>query len=329
VVPAYTWPERVAALRHDATDPARVQATLVAPALLVGAAQFIADGPDKHTAPAGTRPDAWAGLRAELSAAQQRVLLQTPYLVLPPNLHALFASLQQRPQPPQVEVLTNSLAATDIWPAYALTYRHRQRLMRELRFELHEYKPFPADAPFDLASTSASVPASALALHFAPDPVPSPRAAGVRIGLHAKALVIDDRLGVIGSHNFDHRGERFNIESAVLIEDRGFAAALTASIRRDMAPDNAWRVSAAATSAPTAELGGWLSRFPLLDLWPFRYGSSYEFQPGPQCPQPPPAAHPDFARCHARVGDFPDAGFVIRGLTRVLTSVGAGLAPLL
>ena len=50
------------------------------------------------------------------------------------------------------------------------------------------------------------------------EPVPLKRA-GVRIGLHAKSLVIDGRIGVVGTHNFDPRGDDYNTESAVVIED--------------------------------------------------------------------------------------------------------------
>ena len=68
------------------------------------------------------------------------------------------------------------------------------------------------------------------------------RRAGLRMGMHAKSLVIDGRVGVVGTHNFDPRGDRLNTESAVVIADPGFAAALAASIRRDMAPANAWTI---------------------------------------------------------------------------------------
>src|SRR5690606_2108014 len=74
------------------------------------------------------------------------------------------------------------------------------------------------------------------------EPVPLKRA-GVRVGMHAKSLVIDDRVGVVGTHNFDPRGDHYNTESAVVIEDPAFAAALEASIRRDIAPGNSWVIA--------------------------------------------------------------------------------------
>src|SRR3546814_18710460 len=67
--------------------------------------------------------------------------------------------------------------------------------------------------------------------------------AGVRWGLHAKWRAIDWLIGVVGTHNCDPRGDNYNTESAVVIEDRAFARALADSIRRDMAPANAWTIA--------------------------------------------------------------------------------------
>ncbi len=70
---------------------------------------------------------------------------------------------------------------------------------------------------------------------------------------------------------------------------------------------------------------------PMFDLWPMRYATSYEFVPGPGCPQPLPPDHPGFRACHVPVGDFPEVDMVgLKGLgTRIFTAFGAGLAPIL
>src|SRR3546814_7352276 len=57
------------------------------------------------------------------------------------------------------------------------------------------------------------------------EPVPLERG-GVRWGLHSKSLVIDERIGVVGTHNFDPRGDHYNTERAVVTEDRALAKAL-------------------------------------------------------------------------------------------------------
>ena len=68
---------------------------------------------------------------------------------------------------------------------------------------------------------------------------------------------------------------------------------------------------------------------PLFDFWPVRYATSYEFKPGPDCPQPISPRDPDFRRCYTPVGDFPEVAPLIRPLTRIFTAFGAGLAPIL
>ena len=164
-------------------------------------------------------------------------------------------------------------------------------------------------------------------------PVPL-RRAGVRVGLHAKSLVIDERIGVVGTHNFDPRGDRYNTESAVVIDDPVFARALAASIRGDMAPDNAWvigrRDKAPVLSGLDYSLGKVSESLPLFDIWPWNYATSYEFVPGPACPVPLPRDDPGFRACYRPVGDFPEVSLGLKGLTtRIFTAFGAGLAPIL
>src|SRR5690606_2519595 len=158
--------------------------------------------------------------------------------------------------------------------------------------------------------------------------------AGVRFGMHAKSLVVDNRVGVVGTHNFDPRGDDYNTESAVVIEHPEFARALAASIRRDIAPGNSWVVARRDKPPVFSGLEYSLAKasehLPLFDLWPVRYATSYEFQPGPQCPEPLSPFDPDFRDCHEPVGDFPEVNLGFRTLlTRTFTPCGAGLAPML
>ena len=364
----YERPERAADMRARADDAALVQSLLADKALAVGEARFISDSPAKHRRedPAVVA-QASGSLRQLIESARDEVLLQTPYLVLSDAAQEMFAQLQERPDPPRVVISTNSLAATDAFIAYALSYKYKRRYLREFGFEIYEYKPFPADAPVDLSATGAVVPdyepvqerartrppdrdsvlrtaryrqplrseygATRYLRRQANEPVPLKRA-GVRVGMHAKSLVIDDRVGVVGTHNFDPRGDHYNTESAVVIEDPTFAAALEASIRRDIAPGNSW-VIAPRDKAPVLwgleySLAKASEYLPVFDLWPVRYATSYEFVPGPTCPGPLPPDHPRFRECHRPVGDFPEVNLALKGLpTRLFTAFGAGLAPIL
>ena len=157
----------------------------------------------------------------------------------------------------------------------------------------------------------------------------------MRLGLHAKSLVVDERVGVVGTHNFDPRGDTLNTESAVVVDDPAFARALAGSIRRDMAPGHAWTIGRRDSSPilPGIEftLARISERMPIFDLWPVKYATSYEFVSGPDCPLPPPSPFDkDFRRCHTPVGDFPEVDLGLKWLgVRVFTAFGSGLSPIL
>ena len=69
---------------------------------------------------------------------------------------------------------------------------------------------------------------------------------------------------------------------------------------------------------------------PIFDLWPTRYGTSFEFVPGPDCPAPLPIDHARFRQCYRAVGDFPEVNLGLKSITtRIFTAFGAGLAPIL
>jgi phosphatidylserine/phosphatidylglycerophosphate/cardiolipin synthase-like enzyme len=157
---------------------------------------------------------------------------------------------------------------------------------------------------------------------------------GMRLGLHAKSLVIDERVGVIGTHNFDPRADRYNTEAAVVVHDPAFARALAASIRADMAPGNAWTIAPRekSTVLPGVEysLAKVSASLPIFDLWPVRYATDFDFRPGPGCPQPLSPFDPHFHACYVSVGDFPEVKGSWKALmTRIFTAFGSGLAPIL
>jgi cardiolipin synthase C len=373
----YRKPERVRALLAGVDDEALIRSRFVDPALPVQGVQFIADLPVKHRldrpvamdeAPHGDA--ASTGLRALIAGAQDDVLLQTPYLVLSKPAQRLFRELHRQDSAPRVRISTNSLASTDAFIAYAISHKYKRRYLRDFGFEIHEFKPFPADAPFEPGALGADLP-------VLDETTPSPAAmkarrptlrerrlaerglradpdseagrfralgsggmpvrlkqAGMRMGLHAKSLVVDRRVGVVGTHNFDPRGDTYNTESAVVIDDPAFARRLAASIERDMAPGNAWTIGRRDSSPifPGIEftLARISERMPIFDLWPVKYATSYEFVPGPQCLSPPSPFDPAFRGCHRPVGNSPEVDIGLKWLgVRVFTAFGSGLSPIL
>ncbi|MGH8086765.1 MAG: phospholipase D family protein, partial [Stenotrophomonas sp.] len=361
----YRRPQRVEQVIEEATDADYVRRTFVDTALPVASVRYVADLPRKHrreraSQPANGQHVTEPQLDALISGAQTEVLLQTPYLVLSKPARKLFEALRKRENPPRIVVSTNSLAATDNPIVYALSYKYKRRNLRELGFNIYEFKPFPLDAPVDyrnlvpaplgevpagdgrrsslLGGSAAGsnarggsssgksnrrsdgvavqpVPAAAddEAPGFGPEarraedgsagerrvlraetrpsflgtkavnkPLPVTRS-GARMGLHAKSLVVDRRIGVVGTHNFDPRSENYNTEGAVIIDDPVFAEALAQSILRDIHPKNSWTV-APRTKPPVLSglnysVGKASEALPVLDFWPWRYATDYEFQP--------------------------------------------------
>ncbi|WP_434989632.1 phospholipase D family protein [Xanthomonas melonis] len=401
-------PERVARVDREARDPQFVRDVFVTPAMPVRRVLYVADLPQKHRREHASKAVSTAPeLDSLIAGAQQEVLLQTPYLVLSEEAQAIFRQLRQRPQPPRIVVSTNSLAATDNPIVYALSYKFKRRNLRELGFNVYEFKPFPLDAPVDYANllpdplnpdaasdddergtrliggsaagnavrgsggasgtgsgtgSAQRAPASALrgssgsgrapggsevdrrvlrtetrpsflGTRAVNKPLPVTRA-GARMGLHAKSLVVDRRIGVIGTHNFDPRSENYNTEAAVVIDDVRFAQALAASIERDIGPENAWTVAPRekppVLSGLNYSVGKVSEALPVLDFWPWRYATNYEFQPGPGCPFPLKRQDPQFRQCYVAVGDFPEVNVGPKWLlVRMLTAFGAGLVPIL
>jgi len=328
---AYRDPGRVAALSRRASDAGYVQEQFVAHALRTDAVEYFSDAPDKFSDPDGAQANQLSRQIVELlRGARAEIVLQTPYLVLSRDARRMFRDLRHDAPGVHVLVSTNSLAATDAFYVYALSYKYKKRFLK-LGFEIYEFKPFPAEA-VDLVADYAMLgddgDEAIRYRKYGRAPLTRP---GVRLGLHAKSIVIDSAVTLIGSHNFDPRSDHYNTESGFIIHDRAFATLVRSAIARDGAPDNAWTIA-------RREGDTWLSRFnerigdvsaklPIFDLWPFRYASSFELDP--DCmPVPPGAAN--FYACYSDVGDFPEVDLSPKTIyTRIITAFGAGLHSIL
>ncbi|HHW4678934.1 MAG TPA: phospholipase D family protein [Xylella sp.] len=373
--------QRVQRVSAEANDPSYVKRNFVDIALPVSNVKYVADLPQKHRyAHSANMASTGSRLDSLISNARHEVILQTPYLVLSRPARDIFRRFHRARDKPRVVVATNSLASTDNPIVYAMSYKYKRRNVRELGFNIYEYKPFPADPPIDPADVvTTDVPnhespqtyndafsvapgagdvvndpptlplenggqvdrrvlrtetrSPLLGIHAVNKPLPVTRP-GARMGLHAKSLVVDREVGVIGTHNFDPRSEMYNTEAVVVIEDPAFARMLASSIERDIVPGNSW-VVAPRKDLPGVytfnySLGKLSEALPVLDLWPWRYATNYEFKPGPDCPMPLPRWDARFMQCYESVGDFPEVNIGPKWLlVRMLTAFGAGLVPIL
>lgn len=331
--PAALDAARIEALRRRALDRAYIARHFTDDALPVTNVQYFSDLPGKgrhgepgraHAADLGTR------IAELLEGARGEVVFETPYLVLSARARRIFRELHQRAQPVQVVVSTNSLAATDAFYVYALSYKYKKRYLRRYGFRIHEFKPFPADAPVFVANYGQLAGGSDQGGYQRYGQAPLTHG-GVRLGLHAKSLVIDGATTLIGSHNFDPRSDHYNTESGFIIEDAALAARVRAAVLRNADPGNAWTIAPRQRPALLARINGPIddlsTALPIFDLWPFRYSSSFELDPGctPLAPD-----DPRFHECYTDVGDFPEVALPLKTIyTRIVTAFGAGLAGIL
>ena len=395
--PVYLHPQRVARAKREAADPDWLHARVMADSLHTGAVEFFSDLPAKTDKPNKRNAREFTRHVIQMVAsAKSEILLQTPYLVMSGRARKVFDRLHEQTPPPRIIVSTNSLASTDAFAVYALSYKHRKRYLKDYGFEIYEMKPHApgaaaanALASFDPPDEDASATGDGAGTAAnAPAPISMPAAGGRpsagasssasartasavaktatiseesrrfsdsdsrgllgsrgssrrpapllsggrRFGLHAKSIVIDGRIAMVGSHNFDPRSDHFNTEAGVIIYDHRFAAQLRQSILRDTQPDNAWVIAPRQAIVPALHdinqaIGSVSEQLPIFDLWPFRYATSYQLKPG--C-QPMRVSDPGFFACYQAVGDFPDVAISPKMFyTLLVAAFGGGASGIL
>ncbi len=195
----------------DAALSGRETAQVLLPAdrmAWTAAARIVADPPEKAL---GTRRDHWMpeAIAPVLEGATDSVRLVTPYFV--PGREGLAQLQELAARGVRVEVLTNSLSATNHILVHGAYRRYRRPLL-----------------------------AAGIALHeYAPTPGPS----GVERMLHTKCLLVDGCTGFVGSFNFDLRSAFLNTEMGVLFDAPTLVAELSAEIDHDSAAAQAHSLS--------------------------------------------------------------------------------------
>lgn len=313
-------------LDRAADDRTAIEERFAARLRPVRSARFIADDPGKSRGFFSKSARITRELRRVLESARESVVLQTPYLVLSQPAQRVFRDLQRERPGLRIRISTNSLASTDNLLAYSANYRLRSVYVEELRLQVHEFKPEPA-------ALEALFPQYPQMVERARAEIAAGRQARMPfLCLHAKSLVIDDRLAFIGSYNLDPRSENLNTEVGLLIEDEAIARALRAEIEHDMRAENSWVIARRPLplrlDGLNALVDNVLSLSPL-DLWPVQNTSSFELRPGGvEVPPDDPA----FRANYREVGAFPGTDGLLSTkeiLTRLYKAVGTPLTPIL
>jgi len=185
-----------------------------------GKAQALADPPDKLMQEIG--PQSLNTLQVLLSNAvgsvSQEVILISPYFV--PGVNGVAMLRRLREQGVRVQVISNSLAATDV-PAVHSGYANYRKALLEMGVALYEVR---ADAPH--GSGWRQLVGSA---------------GSSRVSLHAKTFIFDRRYLFVGSLNLDLRSVRLNNEIGLVIDNPALAQAMVQGLQQQL-PESSYQV---------------------------------------------------------------------------------------
>ena len=193
----------------DTTDLRLLGWTWAASTMLVDKPSKIAEDADTTEISNDTAVD---GLLSLMSGAKTDLLVVSPYFVPGPKMMQQFEAIRKRGV--RVRVLTNSLASNDAVAAHAGYARYREGLIA-MGVEIYEMRAEQRGTVASLGKGSGSAGGSS---------------GESRASLHAKAVVIDNRLLVIGSMNLDLRSKLQNSEVAIVVRSSKLATEATALI---------------------------------------------------------------------------------------------------
>jgi len=186
---------------------------------------FISDAPGKNTNRffLDGGGEATSALVEVVAQAQESVIIQSPYLVMPEGGVELFNELSQRGV--TIKISTNSLASTDNLLAFS-GYRKQRGALLNAGVEIYEFKPAPANREQLIERYPRLAENS---------PV---------FAVHAKSMVVDDETLYIGTFNLDPRSANLNTEVGILVQNQHLARQLADAIENDMRPENSWQTTA-------------------------------------------------------------------------------------
>lgn len=187
--------------------------------LIHARAEYISDTPAKmHERAEGPVHGPMIAIADLVEEAQNEFIMVSPYFV--PRDGGTAWLKEQRERGLLIEVLTNSLASTDVVAVHTGYSPHRIDLLKS-GIKLYELKRIndkrTKQHPFGKSAPSYA-------------------------SLHAKIFIIDRQYAVIGSLNFDPRSARLNTESAVVVESPELAAQLYKMYQEAISPKTSYKL---------------------------------------------------------------------------------------
>lgn len=186
---------------------------------------FISDVPGKNDGQKGLSGSGVCTdtLISLIRHAKHSIDIQSPYLITTAIGQTLFRAAVKRGV--KVRILTNSLASTDNLEAFSGYQRDRKKLL-ETGVEIYEFKPD--------AEERKKVMTGALQEKMNFTPV---------FGLHAKTMVIDHKITVIGTFNLDPRSANLNTECVAIVHSKEITEGVMKGIEEEFKPNNSWQTT--------------------------------------------------------------------------------------
>ena len=186
---------------------------------------FVSDEPGKNAGDDGLKGSGQS-TRALISLIQQAkksISIQSPYLITTELGKELIKKAVDRGV--EVKILTNSMSSTDNLEAFSGYRRDRDELLAT-GADIYEFRP-DSEVRFEIMTGALQK-----TLDFQPI-----------FGLHAKSMVIDKEIAVIGTFNLDPRSANLNTECVAIIYDHDIAERLYQAMETDFETGNAWEVT--------------------------------------------------------------------------------------
>ena len=186
--------------------------------------KFVSDVPGKNDADGlgggGVSTDTLINL---IKNAKRTIDIQSPYLVTSDLGKKLFKDAVDRGV--KIRILTNSMASTDNMEAFSGYKRDRKKLLSS-GVRIFEFRP---DAKERYQVMTGALQEK---LNFTPI-----------FGLHAKSMVIDGEIVVVGTFNLDPRSANLNTECVTVIRSPRVARGVLTGMETEFAPENSWETT--------------------------------------------------------------------------------------
>lgn len=149
--------------------------------------------------------------------------IQSPYLITTALGRNLFKEAVARGV--KVRILNNSLASTDNLEAFSGYQKGRKELL-ETGVKIYEFRPD--------AKERYKIMTGALQTKLKFTPI---------FGLHAKSMVIDGKITVIGTFNLDPRSANLNTECIAVIHSEKISKGVLSGMEQEFKPENSWETT--------------------------------------------------------------------------------------